>query len=210
MAAYSPHHSSHDNDSTHFVRDGLDTPPTDSLAATPQIDSPFSQSRSCSSSLIHSEHPRSQPLSIKPNPKSEQSREKSELLAGTSKARDYPFRILSTRYFGPAIVLQNSGSVARDHLASERTFLAYVRTSLGLASAGVAFVQLFTMSNLVSESTGVRLPAVNQRLQQFSTGLGLSALGMALIVLFIGKFLLIFFFQMSRFQTLSIFFKRCF
>jgi len=34
-------------------------------------------------------------------------------------------------------VLENSGSVARDHLASERTFLAYVRTSLALASAGV-------------------------------------------------------------------------
>lgn len=33
--------------------------------------------------------------------------------------------------------LQNSGSVARDHLASERTFLAYVRTSLAIVSAGV-------------------------------------------------------------------------
>lgn len=37
----------------------------------------------------------------------------------------------------PALVLQNSGSVARDHLASERTFLAYVRTSLAIASTGV-------------------------------------------------------------------------
>lgn len=33
--------------------------------------------------------------------------------------------------------LENSGSVARDHLASERTFLAYVRTSLVIASTGV-------------------------------------------------------------------------
>jgi hypothetical protein len=33
--------------------------------------------------------------------------------------------------------LENSGSVARDHLASERTFLAYVRTSLAIASSGV-------------------------------------------------------------------------
>jgi hypothetical protein len=33
--------------------------------------------------------------------------------------------------------LLNRGSVARDHLASERTFLAYVRTSLGIASSGV-------------------------------------------------------------------------
>ena len=37
----------------------------------------------------------------------------------------------------PYLLLENSGSVARDHLASERTFLAYVRTSLASASAGV-------------------------------------------------------------------------
>ncbi|KAI0039005.1 hypothetical protein FA95DRAFT_1567397 [Auriscalpium vulgare] len=45
-----------------------------------------------------------------------------------------------------SLTLQNTGSVARDHLASERTFLAYVRTSLAFASAGVALVQLFTIS----------------------------------------------------------------
>lgn len=37
----------------------------------------------------------------------------------------------------PTLTLENSGSVARDHLASERTFLAYVRTSLTIASTGV-------------------------------------------------------------------------
>ena len=36
-----------------------------------------------------------------------------------------------------SLTLKNSGSVARDHLASERTFLAYVRTSLGIVTAGV-------------------------------------------------------------------------
>lgn len=36
-----------------------------------------------------------------------------------------------------ALILTNSGSVARDHLALERTFLAYVRTSLAMASTGV-------------------------------------------------------------------------
>lgn len=39
--------------------------------------------------------------------------------------------------FGLSLTLKNTGSVARDHLASERTFLAYVRTSLSFASAGV-------------------------------------------------------------------------
>jgi uncharacterized membrane protein YidH (DUF202 family) len=37
----------------------------------------------------------------------------------------------------PSLRLENSVSVARNHLASERTFLAYVRTSLAIASAGV-------------------------------------------------------------------------
>ena len=39
--------------------------------------------------------------------------------------------------FSLSLTLRNTGSVARDHLASERTFLAYVRTSLSFASAGV-------------------------------------------------------------------------
>lgn len=39
--------------------------------------------------------------------------------------------------YKPRLILENSGSVARDHLASERTFLAYVRTSLTIASTGV-------------------------------------------------------------------------
>lgn len=35
---------------------------------------------------------------------------------------------------------------ARDHLASERTWLAYIRTSLAVSSSGVALVQLFTIA----------------------------------------------------------------
>jgi uncharacterized membrane protein YidH (DUF202 family) len=46
------------------------------------------------------------------------------------------------------LVLENSGSVARDHLASERTFLAYVRTSLTLASAGVGAYSLLSLARI--------------------------------------------------------------
>jgi uncharacterized membrane protein YidH (DUF202 family) len=35
-------------------------------------------------------------------------------------------------------VYQNTGSVARDHLASERTYLAWMRTGLGFIALGIA------------------------------------------------------------------------
>lgn len=47
------------------------------------------------------------------------------------------FTSIFTAYDSVSLRLENSGSVARDHLASERTFLAYMRTSLAIASAGV-------------------------------------------------------------------------
>ncbi|KAJ7476736.1 hypothetical protein FB451DRAFT_1132077 [Mycena latifolia] len=46
-----------------------------------------------------------------------------------------------------SLALENCGTVARDHLASERTFLAYLRTSLTFASAGVALAGLSTASH---------------------------------------------------------------
>jgi hypothetical protein len=48
-----------------------------------------------------------------------------------------PARSRERRKLELALRLVNSGSVARDHLALERTFLAYVRTSLAIASTGV-------------------------------------------------------------------------
>lgn len=42
-----------------------------------------------------------------------------------------PFRALSTRE------LQNTGSTARDHLANERTWLAWTRTALAFAALGL-------------------------------------------------------------------------
>ena len=45
------------------------------------------------------------------------------------------------RWWSMSLVLKNTGSVARDHLASERTFLAWLRTSVSLAMAGVGTYQ---------------------------------------------------------------------
>ncbi|KAI0160365.1 hypothetical protein GGR57DRAFT_417424 [Xylariaceae sp. FL1272] len=50
-----------------------------------------------------------------------------------------------------SIELENKGSVARDHLALERTFLAWLRTSLSFASIGIAITQLFRLNTAISD-----------------------------------------------------------
>lgn len=49
-----------------------------------------------------------------------------------------------------SVSLDNKGSVARDHLALERTFLAWLRTSLAFASIGIAITQLFRLNTSLS------------------------------------------------------------
>lgn len=50
--------------------------------------------------------------------------------------------------WGLLLTLENAGSVARDHLASERTFLAYARTSLTISSTGVGACFIFLVLSL--------------------------------------------------------------
>ncbi|KAF8237125.1 hypothetical protein L208DRAFT_1248751 [Tricholoma matsutake] len=78
------------------------------------------------------------------------------------------------------LTLENSGSVARDHLASERTFLAYMRTSLAFASAGVGLVQLFTVATVASHLH------CGHRLHRYIQPLGAAAIFLGLAVLIIG------------------------
>ncbi|KAJ8521038.1 hypothetical protein ONZ45_g2209 [Pleurotus djamor] len=86
------------------------------------------------------------------------------------------------------LVLENSGSVARDHLASERTFLAYVRTSLAIASTGVALVQLFTISVNTTDASvePASFAPASRKLQSFARPLGATTVVFAVIILVIG------------------------
>ncbi|KAK5136501.1 hypothetical protein LTR08_002845 [Meristemomyces frigidus] len=56
-----------------------------------------------------------------------------------------------------SVELENKGSVARDHLALERTFLAWLRTSLAFASIGIAVTQLFRLNTSLAEKTQQQL-----------------------------------------------------
>ncbi|KAI8092345.1 uncharacterized protein B0P05DRAFT_525876 [Gilbertella persicaria] len=47
--------------------------------------------------------------------------------------------------FSTSLYLENKASVARDHLANERTYLAWVRTSLSMIAVGVAITQVFRL-----------------------------------------------------------------
>ena len=122
--------------------------------------------------------------------------------------------------FSLSLTLRNTGSVARDHLASERTFLAYVRTSLSFASAGVglsshpsytslypalsnthiALVQLFRVS--VSTSSNSASASHDQPVvASYARPLGATLIAFGMAVLVIGEFSLFSFFIFSPFLS---------
>ncbi|RPA84487.1 hypothetical protein BJ508DRAFT_197174, partial [Ascobolus immersus RN42] len=79
--------------------------------------------------------------------------------------------------------LENKGSVARDHLALERTFLAWLRTSLAFASIGVAITQLFRL-NAATVDKNRQKDA--DALQKLGRPLGGCFIGLAILALLVG------------------------
>ncbi|GKT98647.1 dna polymerase alpha-associated dna helicase a [Fusarium langsethiae] len=87
-----------------------------------------------------------------------------------------------------SIELENKGSVARDHLAIERTFLAWLRTSLSFASIGIAVTQLFRLNtSLESVNNGDKISDRNAAtLRHMGKPLGTTFLGISILILFLG------------------------
>ncbi|KAM0462555.1 hypothetical protein ACHAPV_004033 [Trichoderma viride] len=83
-----------------------------------------------------------------------------------------------------SLELENKGSVARDHLALERTFLAWLRTSLAFASIGVAVTQLFRLNT--DSASANRVDFDHTKLQKMGRPLGATFLVISIVTLLLG------------------------
>lgn len=96
--------------------------------------------RSCSASMESVPNPDRMSLTSSVHPVQSQMHTTNNTASEQPSKEPWKIREDISRLTAPLranLVLQNKGNVARDHLASERTYLAYVRTSLACAGAGV-------------------------------------------------------------------------
>lgn len=63
---------------------------------------------------------------------------------------------------------ENVGSLARDHLANERTFLAWVRTALAVVGLGVLIGKLVETEGLRAEIIGLAMVAFGGAMLAYS------------------------------------------
>ncbi|BGP26247.1 hypothetical protein JCM10295v2_005192 [Rhodotorula toruloides] len=134
---------------TSSVADSPLTGPLDPPTSTNSLPEQHMRMRGTSSSIDRKNDPPDTPLAPGPPPQPT-AQQKTQ---GSKNTK---------RWFGLVWVLENKGAVARDHLAGERTFLAWLRTSLALASIGIAVTQLFRLpsaSTTTKSATPTSLPS---------------------------------------------------
>ncbi len=145
------------------MRAPRDTRPNSDDEDDDDVQLTYSQSRTSAEAGQHNEA-RSVAAASSSQPKADDAAVQA---AAGARAQHMPFNL--------SLTLRNTGSVARDHLASERTFLAYVRTSLSFASAGVGLslpssapLHLFLMlcSYIVYISSSTVVPCLRERQQE--------------------------------------------
>ncbi|OWB56354.1 hypothetical protein B5S28_g2254 [[Candida] boidinii] len=139
------------------------------------------------------------PLMINPTPQFTATPTNNNITNST-QIPDDSIDVRKSKYFWNtgSLLLENKGSVARDHLASERTFLAWLRTSLSLASVGVGVTQLLKLSKedpknesefqLNNTSTGIASNGINNNLERLNKSIGLLFIILAIICILIGAF----------------------
>ncbi|TLS24039.1 hypothetical protein PpBr36_08669, partial [Pyricularia pennisetigena] len=97
-------------------------------------------------------------------------------------------RVKATMAMFTSVELDNKGSVARDHLALERTFLAWLRTSVSFASIGIAVTQLFRLNTSINTGRGRDGETGHDlaELRRLGKPLGAAFLGISILILFLG------------------------
>ncbi len=70
----------------------------------------------------------------------------------------------------PREAQENTGSLARDHLANERTFLAWIRTALAVIGLGVLVGKLIETDGLAAEVIGIAMVGFGAAMLIYSIG----------------------------------------
>lgn len=98
-------------------------------------------------------------------------------------------RFDSLGIFKGSIEVENKGSVARDHMANERTFLAWLRTSLSFITIGIGITQLFKLHNNSSVRIKDLLLALEideDTFNKYGKSLGGTFIGLGIVTLVFG------------------------
>ncbi|KAF8520044.1 hypothetical protein JB92DRAFT_2709535 [Gautieria morchelliformis] len=107
------------------------------------------------------------------------------LSSSTSSSNPSPTNLFKALTYS-SLVLENSGNLARDHLSIERTWLAYMRTSLLMAGTGLALVQLYAIiltGNPSLQDEAAEFVGLSVTMERFARPLGETIVILALCVM---------------------------